>query len=67
MQPKCPLFDPLTENFAVSWLVESITGTIREMGGLDDIAQQNNFYSSIAYAVYQVNNYFYSYVYEKGT
>ena len=59
-------FDPLTENFAISWLVESVTGTIREMGGLDDNATANSSYSSIEYAIYQVNNYFYSRVYEKG-
>lgn len=59
-------FDPLVENFAISWLVESVDGTIREMGGLDDNATANNSYNSIEYAIYQVNNYFYSRVYEKG-
>ena len=59
-------FNPIIEDFAVSWLVEDVTGTIREMGGLDDKPDQNNSYTSIDYAVYQVNNYFYSRVYEKG-
>lgn len=59
-------FNPLTEDFAVSWKVESVDGTIREMGGFDDNPTQNNSYNSIEYAIYQVNNYFYSYVYEKG-
>ena len=59
-------FDPLLEDFAVSWLVESVTGTIREMGGLDDNPSANNSYNSIDYAAYQVNNYFNTTVYEKG-
>lgn len=60
-------FDPNVEDFAVSWLIEETTGTIREMAGLDDSPSQNNSYSSIEYAVYQVNGYFYSRVYEGGT
>lgn len=59
-------FNPLTEDFAVSWEIESVDGTIREMGGLDDNPTANQPYSSIDYAIYQVNNYFYSRVYEKG-
>jgi len=58
--------DPSTENFAVSWLVESVTGTVREMGGLDDNPDQNSSYSSIEYAIYQVNGNIYSRVYEGG-
>lgn len=67
-------FDPTTTDFAVSWLVENVgldgddgvTGTIREMGGLDNNPTQNGSYSSIEFAIYQVNNYFYSRVYEGG-
>ena len=59
-------FDPLIQDFAFTWEIEDVTGTIREMAGLDDNPAQNNSYSSIEYAVYQVNNYFYSRVYEKG-
>lgn len=59
-------FDPTVEDFAVSWLVENTTGTIREMGGLDNNPSQNNSYNSMEFAIYQVNNYFYSRVYESG-
>lgn len=59
-------FDPTAEDFAISWLVEDVTGTIREMGGLDNNPSQNNSYSSMEFAIYQVNNYFYSRVYESG-
>lgn len=59
-------FDPNLIDFAVTVEIESVTGTIREMFGLDDNPTQNNSYNSIEYAVYQVNNYFYSRVYEKG-
>mgnify|MGYP000630961562 CR=1 FL=1 len=59
-------FDPNVLDFAVTVEIESITGTIKEMFGLDDNPTQNNSYSSIEYAVYQVNSYFYSYIYEKG-
>ena len=59
-------FDPTVEDFAISWLVEDVTGTIREMGGLDNNPSQNNSYTSMEFAIYQVNNYFYSRVYESG-
>lgn len=59
-------FDPSAQDFAVSWLVESTEGTIREMVGLDGAPSANASYSSIEYAIYQVNGTFYSYVYEKG-
>jgi len=51
-----------TEDFAVTWLVESVTGTIREMGGLDDNPGANNSYTSGEFMIYQVNGnslYFY--------
>lgn len=59
-------FNPMIENFAVSWLIETVTGTVREMGGLDGDPAQNNSYTSMEYAVYQVNNYFNTSVYESG-
>lgn len=60
-------FDPNVEDFAVSVLVESITGTIREMIGLDDNPNANASYSSIDSAVYTVNKNAYRVVYEKGS
>lgn len=47
--------DGATEDFAVSWLVEEVTGTIREMGGLDDNPGQNASYTSGEFMLYQVN------------
>lgn len=59
-------FNPSELDFAFSWLVESVTGTIREMGGMDNNPNQNQSYTSLESAIYQVNNYFYSRVYESG-
>ena len=59
-------FDPNVMDFAVTVEVESTTGTIREMIGLDDNPTQNNSYTSLDFAISQVNNYFYSRVYENG-
>lgn len=59
-------FDPVMQDFAISWKIESVDGTIREMGGLDDNPSQNSSYTSIEYAMYQVNGYLYSRVYESG-
>lgn len=58
--------DPNAQDFAVSWEVESVTGTIREMAGLDDAPTANQSYSSGDYFIYQVNNNFHSAVYEEG-
>lgn len=60
-------FDPAVQDFAISWAVESTTGTIREMIGLDSQPSANASYTSIEFAAYQVNGNFYSYVYEKGS
>lgn len=59
-------FDPLNQDFAFTWAVESITGTIREMGGLDNNPTQNNSYTSLEHAIYQVSGNFYNRVYETG-
>lgn len=55
-----------TEDFAVTWLVESVTGTIREMGGLDENPSLNASYSSGEYMIYQVNGNI-VYFYENGS
>jgi hypothetical protein len=54
------------EGFAVSCAIINLTGTVRQMFGLDDNPSSNNSYSSIDFAFYQVNNKFYSSVYEGG-
>lgn len=59
-------FNPNDQDFAISWLVESTSGTIREMCGLAANPSINDSYSSIDYAVYQVNATFYYVVYESG-
>lgn len=59
-------FDPNVQDFAVSWLIESTTGTIREMGGLDNDPTVSDSFQSIEFAAFQVNNYFYSRIYESG-
>jgi len=56
--------DPAS-NYAITWEVESITGTIREMGGLDDNPAKNSSYSSGEHMFYQVNGTT-VYVYESG-
>lgn len=58
-------FDPSTD-FAITWDVTSTAGTIRQMIGLDDAPTANASYSSIDFAIYQVNATFYYVVYEKG-
>ena len=67
-------FNPLEEDFAVTIEVEDdpdgdgesgLQGTVREMFGFDDNPTQNQSYTSWENFVYQVNNYFYSRVYEK--
>jgi len=55
------------EPFAFSWEIASVSGTVRQMAGLDNSPPDTNSYSSIDHAIYQVNNRFYSYVYENGT
>lgn len=69
-----PIIDPATENAAVTWEVEGDhdsdgadgdDGTIREMGGLDNNPDQNQSYSSIDFALYQVNGNL-IYIYESG-
>lgn len=59
-------FDPNEQDFAISWLVEATGGTIREMCGLCSNPDSSNSYSILDYAVYQVNNTFYTVVYQKG-
>jgi hypothetical protein len=61
--------DPLIskEGFAVSCDIINLTGTIRQMFGIDDNPTANDSYSSIDHAFYQVNSSFYSSVYETGT
>ena len=60
-------FNPEDTDFAFSWEVESVSGAIREMAGLDNNPTQNNRHSSIEHAVYQVNKTFHSRVYEGGS
>ena len=51
--------DPIgsvNNDFAVSWLIEESAGTIREMGGLDNQPNSNASFTSIEFAVYQVND-----------
>lgn len=50
-------YNPNEQNFAVSYAVESVTGTIREFWGIDDNPSANESYTSMEYAVYQINNY----------
>lgn len=59
-------FDPFVEDFAVSVLVEEISGTVREMIGLDDAPEIKDSYTTMEYAIYQVNSSFYYTVYEDG-
>lgn len=59
-------FDADIEDGMVSFAIEADAGTIREMAGLAKNPTANASYSSIDYAIYQVNDDFYSYVYESG-
>ena len=68
------LIDPINENAAISWAIEDdpdgdgetgAQGTQREMAGLSATPSQNASYTSIDYAMYQVNATT-VYVYEKG-
>jgi hypothetical protein len=48
-------------DFAFSWEVEAIAGTIREMVGINQSAQDSASYQHIDYAIYQVNKNVYAY------
>lgn len=58
------VFDPGMIDAMVSWEIESTTGTIREMGCLDDNPDANASYSSGDYCIYQVSA-SQLYIYEK--
>jgi hypothetical protein len=53
--------------FAITWEVEVSTGTVRQMGGISTNPNAGNSYTKSSHAIYQVNNYFYGYVYENGS
>ena len=59
--------DPREQDFAVSWAVEAVNSGIREMGGLTDNPGNAASYKDIDWAIYQVNNKFYSRFYESGS
>ena len=65
-QSVAPIGNALAEDFAVSWLVESVTGTIREMGGFDNAPDSNNSFTHGEYMMYQVNGNQLQ-IYESGT
>lgn len=69
------IVNPVAEDIKITWLIEDdfdndgddgTTGTIREMAGLDDNPSANASYSSIDYAIYQVNATT-VYIYERGS
>lgn len=51
--------------WAMSWEVSNIFGTIRQMSGLSSLV--GDHYNRCSHAIYQVNSYFYSTVYESGS
>ena len=60
-------FDPRLQDFAVTWDVEQAQASMNEMAGLTARQMTNQSYNTIDYALYQVNNYLYGYVYESGS
>lgn len=57
-------YDTSVQDFACTWLIESTTGTIREMAGITTTPTTNDSYTATAFAFYQVNNYVQ--IYENG-
>lgn len=58
-------YDTSVQDFACTWLIETITGTVREMAGITTTPNTNDSYTATAFAFYQVNNYVM--LYESGT
>lgn len=53
--------------FAITWEIQNTTGTVRQMAGIGNVDPVRDSYSGLSHGVYQINNYFYEFVYESGT